>query len=175
MGTIVLNELFNRNPDIEASRIAYFGAACSIEDFEKSVCPYLRQHTNTQFYSLSLHRICERDENALSSMLPVPVFRDLIVRGSLLNWIDDIFAKPNTITDRTLGAWENATRALPDIPGDLRGQVHLRGCDIEKRPAFYRTEGLKDPQIHGAFTQANFWSTAFLWPVETNQMDLRSQ
>jgi hypothetical protein len=173
MGTIVLNEMFENMPNIKAKRIVYLAAACSIEDFEGAIFPYLWQNTNAQFYSVSLHRMCEREEYSLYSVAGVkhiPVLRDLIVRGSLLNWIDDIFAKPNAITDRTLGAWENITRALPDIPDAIRKQTHFRGCDIEQVPIMFNLGGKYEPQIHANFTKAQFWNTNFFWPVGTNQL-----
>ena len=180
MGTIVLNQLFRNKPDIQANRIGYLGAACSIEDFKTALFPYLASHTNAQFYSLSLHRVRERNEYPLAG-LRVLFLRDLIVRGSLLNWIDDILAKPNTISDRTLGAWENLTRALPDLPENLRARTHFRGCDIEPSEPVRVDNVLSpltsrmEPQVHGDFTKTIFWSTNFLWPADTNQMELRQQ
>lgn len=180
MGTIVLNELFRNQPDIQAKNIGYLGAACSIEDFKTALFPYLNIHTNAQFYSLSLHRERERDEYPLAG-LRVLFLRDLIARGSLLNWVDDIFAKPNTISDRTLGAWENITRALPDVPENLRDQTHFRGCNIEPSAPvrldnmLSRLAGEKEPQVHGDFTRAVFWSTNFLWPAGPNRLELRQE
>jgi hypothetical protein len=175
MGTIVLDEMFQNIPNIRAKRIVYLGAACSIEDFEASIFSYLRLNTNAQFYSVSLHRMAERQEYSLYSwpvVGNVPILRDLVVRGSLLNWIDAIFAKPNTITDRTLGSWENITRSLPDIPLGLRGRVHFRGCDIEPVPILGNRGGAFEPQIHGNFANAMFWNTNFFWPLGTNQLRL---
>jgi hypothetical protein len=179
MGTIVLNQLFRNAPDIQTERIGYLGAACSIEDFKTALFPYLVAHPSAQFYSLSLHRERERDEYPLAG-LRVVFLRDLIARGSLLNWVDDIFAKPNTISDRTLGAWENITRALPDVPAALRSQTHFRGCNIEPSApirvdnALTRLSGQREPQVHGDFTKAYFWSTNFLWPVGQNRLNLRA-
>ena len=176
MGTIVLNELFRYQPDIKASRVAYLGAACSIDDFESALFPYLQTHTNTEFFSLSLHRMREREEYGLfSAGLRFIFLRDLIVRGSLLNWVDDIFARPDTITERTLGAWENTARALPDIPADLRDRTHLRGCDMEKLQILQSVGGEREPQVHGDFTRSVFWSTNFLWPATTNSLRLRPE
>jgi len=180
MGTIVLNQLFRNQPDIQTERIGYLGAACSIEDFKTALFPYLTVHTNAQFYSLSLHRERERDEYPLAG-LRVVFLRDLISRGSLLNWVDDILAKPNTISDRTLGSWENITRALPDVPPDLREQTHFRGCNIEASApvrvdnALSRLSGQREPQVHSDFTKAIFWSTNFLWPAGVNHLELLPQ
>ena len=180
MGTIVLNQLFRNRPDIRTERIGYLGAACSIEDFKTALFPYLTGHTNAQFYSISLHRERERDEYPLAG-LRILCLRDLISRGSLLNWVDDILAKPNTISDRTLGAWENITRALPDVPAELRDQTHFRGCNIEASApvrvdnALAKLAGQREPQVHGDFTKTIFWSTNFLWPVGVNHLELLKQ
>ena len=175
MGSIVLNQMFRNDPRIQANRIVYLAAACSIEDFKTALFPYLTAHPQTKFYSLSLYRLRERDEFPLK--MPVPFARDLIVRGSLLNWIDDILAKPNSITDRTMGTWENMVRALPDIPNDLRPRTFFRECDLEPQAAWSGGEGTFDPQVHGDFTRTIFWSPNFLWPTEnkTNQLVMRKQ
>ena len=173
MGSIVLNQMFRNDPRIQAKRIVYLAAACSIDDFKTALFPYLTAHPQTKFYSLSLYRIRERDEFPLK--LPVPFARDLIVRGSLLNWIDDILAKPNSITDRTMGAWENMVRALPDIPNDLRDRTFFRECDLEPQAAWSGGEGQLDPQVHGDFTRTIFWSEHFLWPATTNQLAMRNK
>ncbi len=153
MGAIVLNELFRANPRIHTTNIVYLGAACSIREFEQSLFSYLRRHTNTHFYNLSLHRIRERNEVNLWDVTP---------RGSLLNWIDDIFAKPKTVTDRTLGSWENILRALPDIPEELDARTHLRAISME--PGFLSTAKTMEPQVHGAFDEFPFWKSEYYWP-----------
>lgn len=152
MGTIVINELLRVTPGIATTNIVYMGAACSIRDFEQSIFPYLRQNTNAHFYSLSLHRIRERLEGS---------FFDLPPRGSLLNWIDDIFEKPKSTSDRTLGAWENIVRALPDVPDDLNTRTHLRACNVEPCPLFKTTAS--QAQTHGDFDNFPFWQTALYW------------
>jgi hypothetical protein len=172
MGTIVLNQMFRNQRGIQADRITYLAAACSIDDFRTAMFPYLRWHSNTEVYSLSLHRIRERDEFPIK--WPIPIARDLIARGSLLNWIDDLLAKPNSISDRTLGAWENAIRALPDVPPELRPQIHFRECELEPQRAWSSGEGTYEPQAHGDFARSYYWSKDFLWPTTTNQIKLRA-
>lgn len=155
MGAIVLNEMFRTHPEIRAQRIAYLGAACSIHDFEVSLFPYLRIHTNAHFYNVSLHRIRERDESNLYDLPP---------RGSLLNWIDDMLARPKNVTDRTLGTWENILCALPDVPLELISRTHFRACKIMPMP-FMGDPDKTNPQKHGDFTYFPFWSRQFLWPA----------
>lgn len=152
MGTLVLNELFRVAPDIATTNIVYLGAACTIRGFEQSVLPYLRRHPNAHFYNVSLHRIRERIEAS---------FYDLPPRGSLLNWIDDIFEKPKNVSDRTLGTWENIVRTVPDIPDDLIARTHMRALDVE--PFYYFMKKPNQAQSHGDFTNFPFWQPAYYW------------
>jgi hypothetical protein len=167
MGTMVLNELFRVAPDIRAERVTYMAAACSIRDFQESMVPYLRRqaliHSNViPFYNLSLHRIRERD-NSMDKF-------DIIPRGTLLNYIDDIFSKPATITDRTLGSWENVIRALPDLPPDLRPQIHNVCFDI--LPWTFSSGSTNQPQNHSSFTSDfAFWKEEFVRGPQTNVVD----
>jgi pimeloyl-ACP methyl ester carboxylesterase len=164
MGTMVLNELFRVAPDIRAKRVTYMAAACSIRDFQESIVPYLRRqaliHSNAiPFYNLSLHRIRERD-NSMDKV-------DIIPRGTLLNYIDDIFSKPATITDRTLGSWENIIRALPDLPRDLRPQIHNVCFDI--LPWTFSSGSTNQPQNHSSFTvDFAFWKEEFVRGPHSN-------
>jgi pimeloyl-ACP methyl ester carboxylesterase len=158
MGTMVLNELFRAAPDIRAERVTYMAAACSIRDFDASIIPYLRRqsqmHGNTiPFYNLCLHRIRERD-NSMDKF-------DIIPRGTLLNYIDDILSKPATITDRTLGSWENVVRALPDLPRDVRPQVHNVCFDL--LPWSFARSNPNQPQNHSSFgADFAFWKEDFV-------------
>jgi hypothetical protein len=153
----VLNELFRVAPDIRATRVTYMAAACSIRDFEERMVPYLRRqrlvHKNeVEFFNLCLHRIRGRD-NSMDVI-------DLIPRGTLLNYIDDILQTPATITDRTLGSWENVVRTLPDIPNDLRGQIHDVCFDL--LPWSFASGNFNQPQNHSSFTSDfAFWKEEF--------------
>lgn len=158
MGTMVLNELFRIAPDIRAERIVYMAAACSIRDFQESLAPYLRAHPSVSFHNLCLHRIRERD-NSMDKV-------DLIPRGTLLNYIDDILAKPATVADRTLGSWENVVRALPNLSEDLRPQIHHVCFDLLAW-SFSRNNP-KQPQNHGSFSSKfEFWKDEFLLGLPT--------
>ncbi|HVR37233.1 MAG TPA: hypothetical protein VMS21_15430 [Methylomirabilota bacterium] len=158
MGTMVLNEVFRVAPKIRASRITYMAAACSIRSFQETLVPYLRRqkadYSNVvHFHNLCLHRIRERD-NSMDMV-------DIIPRGTLLNYIDDVFAKPPTITDRTLGSWENVIRALPDLPGDLRPQIHNVCFDL--LPWSFAGSNTNQPQNHGSFSSDfKFWLDEFV-------------
>lgn len=159
MGTIVLNEII-RNYDIPHYRnIVYMAAACTIGDFEKSVIPYLIKHPDSKFYNLCLNPIAEvREIN--------PEYLDIPPRGSLLEWIDNFLASPETTMDRTLGKWDNIIQSTHIIPKDIRGQIDIKafiaGPDNRKE---YR-EG--NPQKHADFTKKGmeFWKETFWKPKE---------
>ncbi len=167
MGTMVLNELFRVAPDIRAERVTYMAAACSIRDFQESMIPYLRRQSQIRsntipFYNLCLHRIRERD-NSMDKF-------DIIPRGTLLNYIDDIFSKPATITDRTLGSWENVIRALPDLPRDVQPQIHNVCFDI--LPWTFSSGSTNQPQNHSSFTSDfAFWKEEFVRGPQSNVVE----
>lgn len=158
MGTIVLNELFRVAPDIQSHRVAYMAAACSIRSFQENLVPYLRRqeliHSNSvPFFNLCLHRIRERD-NSMDKI-------DLIPRGTLLNYVDDLFSRPETVTDRTLGSWENVIRALPDMPKDVRPRLHNICFDL--LPWSFSRSNTNQPQNHSSFAaDFRFWEDAFI-------------
>jgi pimeloyl-ACP methyl ester carboxylesterase len=120
MGTIVLNTVLQEYPDLPCEDIVYMGAACSIQDFIASVIPFLKNHINTKFYNLCLHPVAEQTEASAYEVAP---------RGSLLIWIDNFLASPQTIPDRTLGCWENVLQTTHMIPRDLRGRIHIKAFD----------------------------------------------
>src|SRR5205807_7605742 len=89
MGAIVLNELVRRSTTegVHYDNIVYMAAACSVRDFQRSVVPYMQRHTTTNFYNLCLHPVNEVRERHAA---------DLVPRGSLLVWIDDMYSNPYT-------------------------------------------------------------------------------
>jgi len=101
----------------------------------------------------------------------------LVLSGSLLEWIDDIYENPKTLTDRTLGMWRNVRPALHVFGGRQRPCMHFKVFGFEKaggngtpdNPEYCAGEHQKiaHPQIHGAFNdgdkcywQKRFWSAA---------------
>jgi len=119
MGTIILNRVA-RDTKIDFANIVYLAAACSIEDFSTSVLPYLREHTNTRFYSLSLHPVAEAGEWYLLA-------GDLVPRGSLLMWLDNFLMNPVTEQERTLGRWRNLLRTSATGEPVIRPPFAVRG------------------------------------------------
>ncbi len=183
MGAIILNRVA-RDTKIDFANIVYMGAACSIEDFSTSVLPYLREHTNTEFYSLSLHPVAEAGEWYL-------IAGDLVPRGSLLMWLDNFLMNPVTEQERTLGRWRNLFRTSAtgepviqrffdnDSSGSLTNRLHFRAFSVgvggpnELRPQNYQwndnpvpktLEQRRDtPLAHGDFTEMPYWSKDFWW------------
>jgi hypothetical protein len=151
MGTIVINDLLREFPNLNARTIVYMAAACTVNDFEQSVIPFLQQHPDTDFYNLTLHHKAEKRER-FDVLFP---YFDPAIRGSLLTWIDDFFANPLTPMDKTLGQYVNFLRTEQIIPPSVRGRVHLKEFGVGGR--FVES----DPQKHGAFGDKPFWEEGF--------------
>ncbi len=148
-GSLVANEMVRRGADLPFQNIVYLAAACSIRDWDVSVVSYLAAHPGTHFYNLSLHPANEVSEANAA---------DLVPRGSLLVWIDEFLAHPETVQDRTLGRWENIMQATHLIPREVRPQVTLK--------AFSAGEALTHgPQEHGDFSDTTFWNPGF-WQAD---------
>jgi pimeloyl-ACP methyl ester carboxylesterase len=183
MGAIILNRVV-RDTKIEFTNIVYMGAACSIEDFSTSVLPYLRQHTNSQFYSLSLHPVAEAGEVTWMAA-------DLVPRGSLLIWLDNFLMNPVTEQERTFGRWRNLFRTSatgepvikrffdnPDAES-LKQRLHFRAFSVgagdkdQIRPMKYQWNDHPIPKTrcdrcdtalaHGDFTEMPYWSKDYWW------------
>lgn len=137
MGTIMANEIlyeFNDGPEFKT--IVYMAAACSVREYEQTVVEYLKRHTGTQMYHLTLHDFAEiRDQ----------YFLEIPPSGSLLVWIDNFLSNPATLRDRTAGRFTNLMIALPSTPLEVRDRVHVKtfGVGNKLRPT--------DPQHHGEF------------------------
>lgn len=148
-GALVANEMIRRCPDLPFRDIVYLAAACSIRDWDVAVVPYLASHPDSRFFNLSLHPANEAGETNAADLAP---------RGSLLVWIDEFLAHPETVQDRMLGRWENILQATHLIPRGTRRQVTLKAFSAGN-PA---THG---PQAHSDFTETTFWDPAF-WQAD---------
>jgi pimeloyl-ACP methyl ester carboxylesterase len=143
MGTIVMNELLRKYRDkLNVKNIVYMAGASSFRDFETSVLPYLKKDKDIKFYNLMLHRKAELRESN---------YFDLTPRGSLLLWIDDYLARPDTHEDRTVGRYDNFMVSFHKIPPGLRKQVTIK--------VFGAGSGKPEiPQKHGDFSSDfRFW------------------
>ncbi len=157
MGTIVLNRALRQFPELPVRHIVYLAAACSIDDFQTSVIPYLERHGGeSDFYILTLHPSAEVREWQKTLL-------DLTPRGSLLVWIDNFLGDPTTTLDRTLGSWENLMQTAHVIPMSVRPRVTLKAFGIGGPP---RPGAPTTPTTHGGFTEkaTRFWCPQ-VWTV----------
>ena len=147
MGTLIINELIRRYPEINYQNIVYMAGAASIRDTFNSINPYLEKHPDARFFNLTLHPQNEVEESNYW----------LLPRGSLLVWIDDFYSLPHTQLDRTAGRWENLIQAYGDIPEEIRKQVYIK--------AFAQDSPIKK---HADFSNARFWEEKF-WTTGTKE------
>jgi hypothetical protein len=148
MGTIVANEILRCVPSVPYQDIVYLAAACSVDDFHDAFLSYRESRPKgaplPQWFGLSLHPIAEREEwNAL----------DIAPRGSILEWIDDLYTNPRTILDRTLGRWDNISRTLQVFEPSLRASMHLKSFSVGSDPEYPDY----NPQKHTEFIEGAFW------------------
>ncbi|MBI5820149.1 MAG: hypothetical protein HZA88_14290 [Verrucomicrobia bacterium] len=148
-GTLVANEMIRRCPELPFRNIVYLAAACSIRDWDVAVVPYLAAHPESRFYNLSLHPSNEVGEANAGDLAP---------RGSLLAWIDEFLAHPETVQDRTLGRWENIIQATHLIPRGARPQVTLKAFSAGDATRY-------GPQEHSDFSETAFWNPV-LWQAD---------
>lgn len=166
MGTIMVNEILRHFSDIKFSNIVYMAAACSIEDYENSVIPYLQRHANDEepptMWHLTLHPFADLREEYAAGTVP---------SGSLLVWIDDYLADPSHFRGRTAGRYDNLMLALPYTPEKLRPMIHAKTFGVGSNIA------CENPQKHGGFFKFDgckeqreqecpmFWSKDFWQPI----------
>ncbi len=150
MGAIIANQLLAKYTTFKFDNIVYMGAACSIKEFETMTVPYLMVNNRTKFFNLSLHPIAERREsNAL----------DIVIRGSLLEWIDQLFTTPASLKERTMGKWTNLMQTAHIFPIEIRDQLFFRCFDVG-------VDKKAQPQKHGDFSDFSFWEKDFWWPED---------
>jgi pimeloyl-ACP methyl ester carboxylesterase len=144
MGSIIANKIIAKYHEIEFSPIVYMAAACSLSDIEQIISPYLSHNPKRVFYNLTLSPTRDKLENFLGI--------DIVPRGSLLVWIDNIMGSINSFGDRTAGFWPNLTKVTGRIfPEKIRPQVHLTKFGVN--------DG--SPQNHGDFDNFPFWDEQF--------------
>jgi pimeloyl-ACP methyl ester carboxylesterase len=172
MGSIMANHiLFEFGDGPEFKNIVYMAAAASVNDYEHTALEYLKKHTETQMYHLTLHDFAEiRDQYAWE----VPP------SGSLLVWIDNFLSKPATLRDRTVGRYVNLMLALPATPRNLRSRIHVKTFGVGEVLEW------SDPQHHGDFNdflgqpsptglRAKFWDSEFWKPDVKDRPSAREQ
>ena len=185
MGTIILNRVL-RDAPMDFNNIIYLGAACSIDDFTTSVLPYMKLHTNTEFYNMTLHPVAETDETYALDLCP---------RGSLLVWLDNFLVNPASEQERRFGRWRNLYRSSPtgeplirrmfDYDPSVSGRLHFRAFSVwltdsdtlrdreyqwndhAAPPSVSDIDGetrTNNPMTHTELGQAPYWNPAF-WTV----------
>jgi len=91
MGAMVINRLLQAaegpllspsSPALPVDQIIYLAPACSINEAEQLLMPYLDRHPNTHFWLFTLNK---RDE---SREIPFNGFAVFVPRGTLLAWVD---------------------------------------------------------------------------------------
>lgn len=137
MGTIVIDELLAHFPELPVARIVYLAAATTLADLETGVVRFLQRHPTTLYYHGMLHPYADAGEWQ-------PGMLDLVPRGSLLQWVDDYLAAPDTPLDRVSGKWSNLVVATHIFPPEVRDRVVLKAFGV--RDPFDRD----DPALYGA-------------------------
>ncbi|PWU08414.1 MAG: hypothetical protein C5B47_04695 [Verrucomicrobia bacterium] len=163
MGAIICNRIVAQYQGLNYDRIVYMAAACRVSDFEQAVIPYLQKHPDTCFYNLSLHPVCEAGEMFQLGNFPF----DVVPRGSLLVWIDNIFGNPPSEQRRMLGIYQTAVLASHNVPLAQRKQVFYKAFDAVPQNQMTRPNSdlVIEPQRHGDFSRSPFWEPKF-WSVD---------
>ncbi len=138
MGTMILNRILEEYSDMEFERIVYLAAAASMDEVRGAVLPYLRRHEEATFWGFSLYETLELAE------FDGP---DLLERGSLLVWIDNLFEHLNAPGNLTFGRARNPRQYFV-IPKDLGPKGKSQRLFLVR---FDR--GQRDPQRHGDFSK----------------------
>lgn len=156
MGTIIANNILNKNPEIKFNSIVYMASAARIKDVGNAVSNYLKrtENTQTQFYNLALNPYNDVLENHYFGIIP---------NGSLLIWLDQFLADVDSFEDRTAGYAFNILRAAKNaFPQEIRSNVHLTMFGMDKI-------GIEGPQTHGDFDGYAFWHRGF-WTAKSGCM-----
>lgn len=151
MGTIVINNIIAKYPEINFRSIVFMASASRLKAIKHTVSTYMERNRDSHFYNLSLNAYRDLNESN---------YYDLVPRGSLLVWIDHIFAETNSLYDRTAGFWYNIlSKADSVFSPQVRSRVHLTQFGANDHCM----------QSHGAFAVEGrrFWEKSF-WKGEVN-------
>lgn len=142
MGAIVVNNIVAQHPDLPIGRIVYLAAACSLDDYRQIIVPYLEKHEQTTMHHVFLERHAEsREWNAY----------DLVPRGTLLVWIDNLLSKPESLLKRRAGRFTNLARDIHSTPESIAKRVTV--LTFDGAPQLVGTQ----PQSHGSAGNVKFW------------------
>lgn len=147
MGAIIANDIIRYFPKLPYKNIVYMAAASSISHVQETVVPLLSRPGNkVRFYNLMLHPDAESREYTLKGIGPT---------GSLLEWIDEYYTNPATLTDRRFGNWRNLFYTRRMMPKEARNHMTFK--------VFGFTRKLNNPMRHGDFsgTDQCYWRPEF--------------
>ena len=155
MGAIVASEMVRTADRLPWRNIVFMAPALSTREFQLSVLPYLEKHDSTQFYVLTLHPMAERRESNFFRLAPY---------GSLLEWIDSYFGRPETDLDQMMGKYDNVHRASVVIPESVRGRFHIKAFGYNDGTGCGRNNAY--PYKHGHFNEPGvpYWRPEFWHP-----------
>jgi hypothetical protein len=155
MGAIATAEVARRRDSLPIDNIVFMASAASLREFEVGVMPYLQHHDSTQFYNLTLHPLAELRESHLLRLAPY---------GSLLEWIDSYYSRPENDFDRMMGTYNNVVQASFMFPTEIRGRIHVKGFGYRDGTGCGPQNNL--PFQHGQFNALSvpFWRPEFWHP-----------
>ncbi|MDH5667250.1 MAG: hypothetical protein OEY86_04485 [Nitrospira sp.] len=164
MGAIVANQmvrqfghpLSNESAEPLFDTIVYMAAASSARDYLNTIPPYLKEygieHRNNghepRVYHLTLNDRAEADEQYTPFNHP----------GSLLIWIDNYFARPDSLLDHVVGRYANLLRIIHLHDDSILDRVSIKSFNYGDKTK------KNNPQTHGDFDEFPFWRPEF-WEV----------
>jgi hypothetical protein len=169
MGAIVINDILRLAPPTfkqRVKRVIFMAGADSIGNTEKALVPFLKEQENARFYNLTLHPVMESHETHFY----------VSPRGTLLEWIDAMFANPVIWEDRTIGRWSNAVLSARKFKGFDKNRVTFKyfpinectACSYNFRKGRMEKVSLH-PRVHGDFGSRTFWRAPFYEVAETGR------
>ncbi len=152
LGTMVLNDLIRLYDNLPYRNVVYMAAANSIREFLNTLVPVMKRKPELRFYNLSLHPVADARE--ITGLGSTP-------SGSLLEWVDDMYEKPPTMLDRTLGKWVNVAAAEHVFPDEARARMLFKIFGFRRPNSEKNDPG--DPTVHGDFndTEMHYWLPDF--------------
>jgi hypothetical protein len=131
--------------------VIYMADADSVQMTEQAVYAHMRapHNSETHFYQLSLNDRAEVGEMNGWYLAP---------KGSLLIWIDQMFASTPSLPDQRAGKLLNQMFAAHRVPEELRNRVHYKSFEFDS----YSPD--INPFMHGQFSDGLFWRETYFVP-----------
>jgi len=156
MGAIIVNNIIARHPTLPIDRIIYLASAASLHDYRETVVPYLQSHNNTTMHHVILERHAEAREWNIYDIVP---------RGTLLVWIDNLLSKPESLLERRAGRYTNLMRDIHSTPPSIVDRVTV--LTFDGGPQLVGTQ----PQSHGSAGDVQFWRDECVKPARDYPLD----